>query len=118
MPLTELQERILAFYQLCEENRGSTLEIQEFISRSKSDFDRHWTVHTTLVFQYDQLAWRISGGTITLLGARHSYEICADVICNFTDLGAHTFEILEQYSETVFRKTIIAFPSALGRASG
>lgn len=42
-------------------------------------------------------------------GKKMYYEISAKIIVDFKESGNHTFEFIEQYSETVFRITKMKF---------
>ncbi len=99
--------RLITFYQECEKFYGVKIEISEAISTNTLNFDRHFTTFSNTEIILNRFGWRISGGRIMFEGKKLNYEIAVDRITNFTELEQDTFEFIEKYCETVFRKTTI-----------
>jgi hypothetical protein len=102
-----LKNRILKFIENAEVFYGRKLKINESISTNSINFNRHFTTSNSLSFTVINIACRISGGRIMLQGEELYYEIAIDLLVDFIEKENQEFEFLEQYSETVYRKTIL-----------
>lgn len=62
-----------------EHRLGNFLLIHERLCSNGEHFDRHFTSHTTMQLQLEQISVRISGARVMLLGANGTqYELAAD----------------------------------------
>jgi hypothetical protein len=52
---------------------------------------------------------RFSGNRAMFMGEKQSYEIGGDHIIQISRIGESDFEVLERYSEKVFRRSVIIF---------
>ena len=102
----ELKTRLLAFIERGESLHGRTLHIHEAISTNQQNFDRHFTTFARTDLVLTRFGGRISGARLMFESENQYYEISADRIIRFTE-QAHELEFVEQYSETVYRKTTI-----------
>ena len=83
------------------------LRVWEALCTNGLGFDRHFTTQCSFELTFGSVSWRLSGGRVMLLGETGSYEIGADQLVSFSQPTPGSFEFMEQYSTTVFRKTLI-----------
>lgn len=102
-----LQAAFVAFVEACTSLHGQRIHLREAISTNTLNFDRHFTTYSELVFLLTNSYVRLSGGRLILAGYTHSYEIGGDQLAALAAHGPGHFEILERYSDTVFRRTIL-----------
>ncbi len=107
----ELQEKLIAFFQNCDSFKGMNLIVNEYISTNKDNFDRHFTSCSKLAFKMIDFGVRFSGARAKFRGENQYYEIGGDLITEFKELENDEYEILEKYSEKVYRKKILKFES-------
>lgn len=105
----ELKERLIAFFESCHSYKGKHIHVREYISTRKDNFDRHFTTFSELDFKVENFGVRISGGRAMFIGANQSYEIGADMLIVFEEIEKDVFELIERYSENVYRKSVIKF---------
>lgn len=100
-----LKLKVIHFIESSEKYSGKKIRFQEAISTNTLNFDRHFTTFNAAEFILDKVFWRISGGRIIFDGKESYYEISADRITDFQEIGDGIFEFLEMYSETVYRRS-------------
>ncbi|MBQ4822115.1 hypothetical protein [Aquimarina sp. MMG016] len=105
----ELKEQLLLFYQKCDSFKGKTVYIKEYISTHKDNFDRHFTTFSELKFKLNNFGVRLSGGRVFFMADEQMYEIGGDIIIAIKSKENNEFELMEKYSETVYRKSILKF---------
>ena len=105
----EIKESVIAFIENCDYFKGKQIHIRTALSTNGENFDRHFTTFTTITFELKHLSGRVSGARMMLDGANQSFEIAMYLIKKFDVLENDTVEILEQYAEKIFRKTVIRF---------
>jgi len=105
----KLKETLIAFFQYCDTLKGNQITIQEYISTNKNNFDRHFTTSSKLVFEMTNFGVRMSGARAMFMGEKQSYEIGVDRIIHFEQLKENEYELIEKYSETAHRKSILLF---------
>jgi len=105
----EMKVKVIAFYQKCGSLKEKKIIITECISTNRDNFDRHFTTYSKLVFILIDFGVRFSGNRATFRGENQYYEIGGDLIIKLENLVEEEFEIIEKYSEKVFRRTTIKF---------
>lgn len=105
----ELKETLIKFFQHCDTLKGNQITIREYISTNKDNFDRHFTTSSNLTFEMTNFGVRMSGARAMFMGEIQSYEIGADRIVHFEQLNENEYDIIEKYSETVYRKSLLSF---------
>ncbi|UZR95251.1 hypothetical protein [Chondrinema litorale] len=105
----QLKERLFKFLQTCDNYRGRKIIIKEFITTNKDNYNRHFTTFSELEFTLQSCGARISGGRAMFLGDKLSYEIAIDIIVDLIEIDELNFELVEKYSESVYRKSELRF---------
>ncbi len=105
----DLKEKLISFFEGCESLKGKRIYVKEYISTNKCNFDRHFSTYSEMEFELRDFGVRISGGRAMFIGENQSYEIGSDLLIKFENQGDNKYELVEQYSESVFRKTILKF---------
>ncbi len=104
-----LLEQLLAFYQTCDAFQGKLLQVQSYLSTHRDNYDRHFTSYTQLEFKLTYFGIRFSGNRACFYGDTQSYEIASDLIQSFQAKSDTEYEIVEIYSEKVYRCTKLKF---------
>ncbi|MGB1242915.1 MAG: hypothetical protein ACPG49_10360 [Chitinophagales bacterium] len=105
----ELKEQQLAFFEKCDSFKGRQIHIRAALSTNGENFDRHFTTFTTMVFELKHFGVRTSGARAMFMGEHQTFEIAIGLIEKIEVLKNDTFEVLEKYSEKIFRRTVIRF---------
>ena len=103
------RQEIIAFFESIDKYYGSKTEITEGLCTDAEASDANLTTWNLSEFELIRSAYRTTGEKFMIEGSSVYYEISADRIANFKQLGRNEFEFIEQYSETVFRITKIRF---------
>jgi type I site-specific restriction-modification system R (restriction) subunit len=109
MTPTELQLKIIAFFEAVEKYYGCKTEITEGLYSNSEDLEAHLTTWNLSEFELIRSAYRKNGGRFMFEGNTMYYEISGEKLIDFKQPGRNKFEFIEQYSETVFRITKIRF---------
>jgi hypothetical protein len=105
----DFRQEIIAFFENINKYYGSKTEITEGLCTDLENLDANLTTWNLSEFELIRSAYRKMGTKFMMEGQNMYYEISADRIIDFKQLGRHKFEFIEQYSETVFRITKIRF---------
>ncbi|MFK7774846.1 MAG: hypothetical protein AB8F94_22085 [Saprospiraceae bacterium] len=105
----ELKNKIIKIYQKWDSFKNWQISIKVAISTNKDNFDRHFTSFSKLEFVMKDFGVRFSGNRARFEGEKQSYEIGGDHIIRIEEKEEDEFEIIEKYSEKVFRRTMIKF---------
>ena len=105
----ETNSKVIQFFETIERYYGSNTEITEGLYTKSEDFDSNFTTWNLCEFDLIRSAYRTKGARLMIEGEKMYYEISAKLIIDFKQPGRHTYEFVEQYSETVFRITKIKF---------
>lgn len=105
----ETNLKVIHFFENIEKYYGSKTEITEGLYTKSEDFDSNFTTWNLCEFNLIRSAYRTKGARLMMEGEKMYYEISAKLIIDFKQPGRHTYEFVEQYSETVFRITKIKF---------
>ncbi len=100
---------IIAFFEQIDKYYGSKTEITEGLCTDMDTLDVNLTTWNLSEFELIRSAYRKNGDKFMIEGRNMYYEISADRIVSFEQLGRHKYEFIEQYSPTVFRITKIRF---------
>jgi hypothetical protein len=111
MSTENLNSDIINFFEEIEKYYGCNTEITEGLFSDYDDLDANLTTWNLSEFELIRSAYRKNGGRFMFEGKTMYYEISGERIIDFKQPGRHTFEFIEQYSETVFRITKIRFHS-------
>ncbi|TBX70399.1 hypothetical protein EZL74_04280 [Flavobacterium silvisoli] len=103
------RQEIITFFECIDKYYGSKTEITEGLCTDAQASDANLTTWNLSEFELIRSAYRTAGEKFMIEGRNMYYEISADRIANFKQLGRNEFEFIEQYSETVFRITKIRF---------
>ena len=109
MSSENLNSDVIHFFEEIDKYYGSQTDITEGICTSSGDFSADHSTWNLFEFELIRSAYRNTGDKFMMEGSNMYYEISADRIVAFQQLGRHKFEFIEQYSETVFRITKIRF---------
>ncbi len=109
MNFEEINLKVLNFFELIEKYYCCKTEITEGLTSKFDDLDAIHTTWNLSKFELIRSAYRKNGDKFMMEGLNIYYEISADKIIDFKQLGRNKFEFIEQYSETVFRITKIRF---------
>ncbi len=105
----DLKERLILFFQSCNSFKGKRIQVKEHISTNKDNYDRHFASFSKMEFQLIDFGIRISGARAMFIGETQSYEIGADMLIKFEQQENDMYELVEKYSENVFRKSTLTF---------
>ncbi|WP_162127382.1 hypothetical protein [Flavobacterium phycosphaerae] len=103
------RQDIISFFEHIDKYYGSKTEITEGLCTDMEALDANLTTWNLSEFELIRSAYRKNGEKFMMEGSNMYYEISADRIANFKQLGRNQFEFIEQYSATVFRITKIRF---------
>ena len=109
MMTQELKEKIIEFFQKWDSFKNSRISIKVATTTNRDNFDRHFTSFSKIEFVMKDFGVRFSGNRAMFKGEKQSYEIGGDYIVKISKIGERNFEVLEKYSEKVFRKSEIKF---------
>jgi hypothetical protein len=109
MNTDDFRQEIIVFFEHIDKYYGSKTEITEGLCTDMETLDANLTTWNLSEFELIRSAYRKNGEKFMMEGLNMYYEISADRIANFKQLGRNQFEFIEQYSETVFRITKIRF---------
>jgi len=107
----ETNSKVIVFFENISKYYGCKTEVTEGLYSKADDFDINFTTWNLSEFQLIRSAYRNKGARLMLEGEKMYYEISAKLIIDFKQPKRHTYEFVEQYSETVFRITKIRFDS-------
>lgn len=107
----DTNSNVISFFENIEKYYGCTTEITEGLYSKSEDFDINFTTWNLCEFELIRSAYRNKGARLMMEGAKMYYEISARLIIDFKQPARHTYEFVEQYSDTVFRITKIKFHS-------
>ncbi len=97
------------FFKDCDSLKGKRIHVKESISTNKYNFDRHFSTYSEMEFELKNFGVRISGGRAMFMGENQFYEIGSNLLIKFENQGDNKYELVEKYSENVFRKSILKF---------
>ena len=109
MNTADFRQEIIHYFENIDKYYGSKTEITEGLCTDIHNLDANHTTWNLSEFDLIRSAYRKTGDKFMMEGSNMYYEISADRIVAFQQLGRHKFEFIEQYSETVFRITKIRF---------
>src|SRR5688572_11542622 len=109
MMTDELRNRLTAFTERVEMFYGRRAIISESISTNKTNFDRHFSTFGHYQINLERVSWRISGGRMIFSQTDLYYEVSIDNLVEFQENEGDSFEFLEKYSDSVYRKTLLEF---------
>jgi len=109
MTSPDTNHEIIQFFENIDKYYGSKTEITEGLYSKAEDFDINFTTWNLSEFVLLRSAYRNKGARLMMEGEKMYYEISAKLIIDFKQPGRHTYEFVEQYSDTVFRITKIKF---------
>lgn len=111
MSSEDTNTRIIEFFENINKYYGCKTEITEGLYSKAEDFDVNFTTWNLSEFELIRSAYRNNGARLMMEGEKMYYEISARLIIDFKQPARHTYEFVEQYSESVFRITKIKFHS-------
>ncbi|MCP2026702.1 hypothetical protein L1276_001846 [Flavobacterium sp. HSC-32F16] len=88
---------------------GKRIKINEAISISRNNFDRHFTSFSNFEFVIVNAGIRFSGAKVFFSGENSNYEIRFDLIAEFGEMESNEFQLVEILSENVYRKSVFIF---------
>lgn len=103
------QPKIIAFFETIAKYYGSKTEITEGICSDPITLDANLTTWSLSEFELIRSAYRKNGTKFMMEGPSRYYEISADRIIDFKQLGRNHFEFIELYGESVYRITKVRF---------
>jgi hypothetical protein len=109
MSKANFKQDILNYFESITKYYGSKTEITEGLCSEVEHLDAHHTTWNLSEFELIRSAYRKTGNKFMMEGASMYYEIAADRIIDFKQLGRNHFEFIEQYGESVYRITKIRF---------
>ena len=109
MNTEDFRQDIISFFENIDKYYGSKTEITEGLCTNIEVLDANLTTWNLSEFELIRSAYRKNGQKLMMEGQNMYYEISADRIISFKQLGRNNFEFIEQYAETVFRITKIRF---------
>jgi hypothetical protein len=109
MSTADFKQGILTYFETIAKYYGSKTEITEGLCFDPDNLDAHHTTWNLSEFELIRSAYRKNGNKFMMEGPSMYYEISADRIIGFKQLGRNHFEFIEQYGETVYRITKIRF---------
>lgn len=109
MNTEDFRQEIVTFFEQIDKYYGSKTEITEGLCTDMETLDANLTTWNLSEFELIRSAYRKNGQKLMMEGSNMYYEISADRIISFQQLGRHKFEFIEQYSFDVFRITKIRF---------
>ncbi|MFM2213246.1 MAG: hypothetical protein RL427_509 [Bacteroidota bacterium] len=105
----DFKQDILTYFESIAKYYGSKTEITEGLCTDCDNLDPQHTTWNLSEFELIRSAYRTTGNKFMMEGTAMYYEIAADRIINFKQLGRNHFEFIEQYGESVYRITKIRF---------
>jgi len=109
MNTENFQQEIIDFFENIDKYYGSKTEITEGLCTDMENLDANLTTWNLSEFDLIRSAYRKTGEKLMMEGSNMYYEISADRIIGFQQLGRHKFEFIELYGNSVFRITKIRF---------
>ena len=109
MSIKDFRQGILSYFETIAKYYGSKTEITEGLCSDMDNLDANLTTWNLSEFELIRSAYRKNGNKFMMEGTNMYYEISADRIIDFKQLGRNQFEFIEQYGDTVFRITKIRF---------
>jgi len=109
MTTEEVNSNVLAFFEDIEKYYGSKTEITTGLYTNREDFESHNITWNLSEFDLIRAAYRKKGDRFMMEGQAMYVEISAKNILSFEKKGRNKFEIIEQYSTSVYRMTTITF---------
>lgn len=109
MSSENLKINVIHFFEDIQKYYDCKTEITQGLFAEIDKLDANLTTWNLSEFKFIRSAYRNNGGKFMFEGNGTYYEISADRMIDFKQLGRHKFEFIEQYSETVFRITKIRF---------
>ena len=109
MNTEDFRQDILAFFEQIDKYYGSKTEITEGLCTDLEAMEANLTTWNLSEFELIRSAYRENGDKFMMEGSTMYYEISAQRIVNFKQLGRNHFEFVEQYSDSVFRTTKVRF---------
>ncbi len=107
----ELREEILLFFENIPKYYGCKTEIVEGLHLKHQAEDAQKSTWNLSEFTLIRSAYRNTGEHFMLEGEKMYYEISAAKLVDFKQTKRHSYELVEQYSEDVFRMTQLRFHS-------
>lgn len=101
--------KILLFFECISKYYNCKTELTEGIVSDIKNLQPEKATWNLSEFILDRSAYRTTGNKFMLEGNGIYYELSAEKITNFKQLGRNKFEFIEQYSDTIFRITKIRF---------
>jgi hypothetical protein len=95
--------------QQLEDSKGQWIQIDEAITQSPGNYNRHFTSFGRFAFELQYAGVRISGARLMIHGPETGYEISTGHLQQLDALPEKGWEITERLAESVERKTVIRF---------
>lgn len=105
----KLQTAVISFFENIEKYYGSKTEINESLYVQKDNSDASDATWNLLEFNIIRSAYRTKGDRLMLEGHQVYYEISAEKLISFKQIGRNVFEFIEKYGDSVYRITKIRF---------
>lgn len=105
----KLSEEILLFFENIDKYFTIKTEITEGLTFEINTNLPENTTWNLSEFNLQKSGYRKNGDKFMFEGAGMYYEIAANLIIDFKEIGRNKFEFTEQYAENVFRITKIRF---------
>jgi hypothetical protein len=109
MNTADFRQEIIHYFENIDKYYGSKTEITEGLCTDIYNLDANHTTWNLSEFELIRSAYRNTGDKFMMEGSNMYYEISADRIIGFQQLGRHKFEFIELYGISVFRITKIRF---------
>jgi len=104
-----LRQGIIDFFENIDKYYGIKTEITQGLFSELENLDANLTAWNLSEFELVRSAYRKNGEKFMLEGKGMYFEISADKIIDFRQVGRNKFEFIELYGSTVFRITKIKF---------
>lgn len=76
----ELKSKIIACFEWLSKQLDKIVEIEDFITHNKGNYDRHFAQHSTFNFNLDYFGVRTSGAVARMEGDKQQFEFKTDYI--------------------------------------
>mgnify|MGYP000893567192 CR=1 FL=1 len=107
----EIRSQILDFFESIDQYYGCKTEIVEGIHLSHEADNAQKSTWNLSEFTLIRSAYRNTGEHFMLEGEKMYYEISAAKLVDFKQTKRHSYELMEQYADSVFRITKFRFHS-------
>ena len=98
---------ILLFVKFRRNYEGSKIEIKQLLSENRLNFNEDSCVITKYEVRINRCDWKTIGVNFKMEGYEFCYEIGVEKIVGIFPTDKKGYEIIESFSDKLFRKTII-----------